>query len=64
MDTKKFERTKVDPTEKIVIEQTDEATLEQELRQQTKDELLRRLNFEETDPDVIKLIKKVLKTKA
>ena len=29
----------------------------------TKDELLHRLNYEETDLDVIKLIKKILKTK-
>lgn len=65
MDNKKqFERTKVDPTEKIIVEQNDEILLEQQLRQLTKEELLRKLNFEETNPDVIRIIKKVLKTKA
>lgn len=57
-----IEKVKVQPTEKIVVEQNDD--LEQRLREMTKDELLHRLNFEETDPEVIKLIKKILKTKA
>lgn len=65
MDTKKqFERTKVEPTEKIIVEQNDEVLLEQQYRQLSKEELLRKLNFEETDPTRIAIIKKVLKTKA
>lgn len=57
-----IEKVKVQPTEKIEIEQND--NLEQELRELTKEELLHRLNFEETNPETIKLIKKILKTKA
>ncbi len=61
---KEFERTKVDPTENIVIQQNDDVELEQEFRQMTKDELLHKLNFEETDPHVIEIIKRVLRTKS
>ena len=57
-----IEKIKVQPTEKIEIQDNDD--LEQELREMTKEELLHRLNFEETDPEVIKLIKKILRTKA
>ncbi|MCQ2956966.1 MAG: hypothetical protein MJ233_03925 [Mycoplasmoidaceae bacterium] len=57
-----IEKVKVQPTEKIEVSQNDD--LEQELRELTKEELLHRMNYEETDPDVIKLIKKILKTKA
>lgn len=57
-----IEKIKVQPTEKIEIQDIDD--LEQELREMTKEELLHRLNFEETNPEVIKLIKKILKTKA
>ena len=53
---------KVDPTEKIIID--DDSSIESELRELTKDELLHRLNYEETNPKVIKLIKQILKTKA
>lgn len=58
-----IEKIKVQPTEKIDVHQ-DNDNLEDELRELTKDELLHRLNYEETDPEVIKLIKKILKTKA
>ncbi len=57
-----IEKIKVQPTEKIDVKSYD--NIEQELRQLTKDELLHRLTYDETDPDVIKLIKKILKTKA
>lgn len=57
-----IEKIKVQPTEKIEVVQDN--NLEQELRQMTKEELLHRLNYVETDPDNIKLIKKILKTKA
>ncbi|MCQ2957252.1 MAG: hypothetical protein MJ233_05565 [Mycoplasmoidaceae bacterium] len=57
-----IEKVKVQPTEKIEVSQNDD--LEQELRELTKEELLHRMNYEETDPEVIKLIKKILKTKA
>lgn len=56
------EKIKVDPTEKIIIEDND--SVEQQLRELSKEELLHRLNFEESNPDTIKLIKKILKTKA
>jgi len=53
---------KVTPTEVIIIDDITET--EEELRQLSKEELLHRLNFEETNPETIKLIKKVLKDKA
>ncbi|MBQ0045501.1 MAG: hypothetical protein KBS35_01265 [Mycoplasma sp.] len=58
-----IEKIKVQPTEKIDVYQNDD-NLEDELRELTKEELLHRLNYEETDPEVIQLIKKILKTKA
>lgn len=57
-----IEKIKVQPTEKIEVSHNN--NLESELRQLTKEELLHRMNYEETDPEVIKLIKKILKTKA
>ncbi|XQP55988.1 MAG: hypothetical protein ACOQNY_01150 [Mycoplasmoidaceae bacterium] len=57
-----IEKVKVEPTEKIDIDQDDD--LEQTLREMTREELLHRLNYEETNPDTIALIKKILKTKA
>lgn len=57
-----IEKIKVQPTEKIDVKSYD--NIEQELRQLTKEELLHRLTYDETDPDVIKMIKKILKTKA
>jgi len=54
------EKIKVDLTEKIII-QDDMA--EQELREMSREELLHRLNFDETNPETIKLIKKILKDK-
>ncbi|MCQ3908907.1 MAG: hypothetical protein MJ200_05275 [Mycoplasmoidaceae bacterium] len=57
-----IEKIKVQPTEKIVVEQDD--NYEQTLRELTKEELLHKLNYEETNPERIKLIKKILKTKA
>ncbi|MCQ3908611.1 MAG: hypothetical protein MJ200_03590 [Mycoplasmoidaceae bacterium] len=56
-----IEKIKVQPTEKIEVEQDD--NYEQTLRELTKEELLHKLNYEETDPEKIKLIKKILKTK-
>lgn len=56
-----IEKVKVDPTEVINVHQNND--IEQELREMTKDELLHRLNYEETNLEIIKLIKKVLKTK-
>jgi len=55
------EKIKVDPTEMIIID--DDSSIEQELREMSRDELLHRLNFEESNPDTIKLIKKILKDK-
>lgn len=57
-----IEKIKVELTEKINVDQDE--NLEQELRELTKEELIHRLNYEETDPEVIALIKKILKTKA
>ncbi len=57
-----IEKVKVQPTEEIEVEQDND--LEQELRELTKEELLHRMTYEETNPEVIKLIKKILKTKA
>lgn len=57
-----IEKIKVQPTEKIVVEQND--NFEDEMRQLTKEELLHKLSYEETDPERIRIIKKVLKTKA
>lgn len=57
-----IEKVKVEPTEKIDIDQDDD--LEQTLREMTREELLHRLNYEETNPNTIALIKKILKTKA
>lgn len=60
--SKKIEKTDIDPTLKIIIpNQKDD--IENELRELTKEALLQRLNFEETDPKVIKLIKKIIKEK-
>ena len=57
-----IEKVKVQPTEKIEVEQNDD--FEQELRELSREELLHKLNYEETDPERIAIIKKVLKTKA
>lgn len=57
-----IEKVKVQPTEKIEVEQNDD--FEQELRELSRDELLHKLNYEETDPERIAIIKKVLRTKA
>lgn len=57
-----IEKIKVQPTEKIIIEDND--AFEDELREMTKEELLHKLTYEETDPERIKIIKKVLRTKA
>ena len=51
---------KVEDTQVIVINDND---IEADLRELTKDELLHKLNYEVTDPDTIKLIKKILKDK-
>ena len=57
-----IEKIKVQPTEEIIIDQDD--NLEDTLRQLTKEELYHRLKYDATDPQEIKLIKKILKTKA
>lgn len=57
-----IEKIKCQPTEEIVV--NEDYDLEAELRELTKDELLHRLNYEASDPEEIKLIKKILKTKA
>lgn len=57
-----IEKLKVQPTERIDIDTTND--IEDELRQLSKEELLYRLNYVETDPTIIKLIKKIIKTKA
>ena len=57
-----IEKLKAEPTEKIVI--NDNETYEDEIRGYTKEELLHMLNYDETDPERIKIIKKVSKTKA
>jgi len=59
---KSIERTKIDATQKIIIEPSKD-NIEQELREMTREALLQRLNFEETDPKVIKLIKQIIKEK-
>lgn len=61
-----IERIKLTPTTQITTEDLkveDIAKIEQELRQMTIDELLYRLNYEENDPKVMKLIKKIIKEK-
>jgi len=59
---KNIKKTKVDATQAIVVPQ-EEGNIEQQLREMTKEALIRRLNFEETDPKIIKLIKKIIKEK-
>jgi len=59
---KKLNRTEIDATEVITIPQ-EEDNIEQQLREMTVEALIRRLNFEETDPKVVKLIKKIIKEK-
>jgi len=59
---KNIKKTKVDTTQAIVVPQ-EEGNIEQQLREMTKEALIRRLNFEETDPKIIKLIKKIIKEK-
>jgi len=54
------EKIKVDATEMIIIE---DDMAEDELRELSREELLHRLNFDETNPETIKLIKKILKEK-
>ena len=59
-----FERIKVDKTQNIVFETNkDLEDIEKELRSLTKKELIYRLNFEESDPKIIKLIKEIIKEK-
>ncbi|MBQ6970716.1 hypothetical protein IJQ19_04030 [bacterium] len=61
-----IERIKLTPTSQISIEDLkveDIAKIEQELRQMTIDELLYRLNYEENDTKIMKLIKKIIKEK-
>jgi len=59
---KKLNKTVVDPT--VVITVPHEADdIEQQLREMTIEALIKRLNFEETDPKVCKLIKKIIKEK-
>jgi len=60
--SKELKRTEINPTEKIIVPE-EKDTLEQELRSMTKEQLIDRLNYEETDPKVIKLIKKIIKEK-
>lgn len=61
--SKEMSRIKVDPTQVIDVEEDSEAAIEAELREMDKQALLQRLNFEESDPKIIKLIKKILKEK-
>lgn len=56
-----IEKIKVTPTDKIEVNQND--TFEDEMRELTREELLYRLANVETDPENIKIIKKVLKSK-
>lgn len=56
-----IEKIKVQPTEEIVIDKNDH--FEDDMRELTREELLHKLNYEETDPERIRIIKKVLKTK-
>lgn len=61
-----IERIKLTPTSQISTEDLkveDITKIEQELRQMTIDELLYRLNYEENDPKIMKLIKKIIKEK-
>ena len=61
-----IERIKLTPTSQITnddLKVEDIAKIEQELRQMTKEELLYRLNYEENDHKIIKLIKKIIKEK-
>lgn len=61
-----IERIKLTPTSQISTEDLkveDIAKIEQELRQMTIDELLYRLNYEENDAKIMKLIKKIIKEK-
>jgi len=60
-----FERIKVDKTQQVVFESDskDIKDIEKELRELDKKELIYRLNFEESDPKIIKLIKEILKSK-
>lgn len=60
--SKEIEKVKVDPTEKIEVDEIDD--YEQELRELTREELLHKLNYEETNPEKIAIIKKILRTKA
>jgi len=59
---KNIKKTKIDATQAIVVPQEND-NIEQQLREMTKEALIRRLNFEETDPKIIKLIKKIIKEK-
>ena len=56
-----IEKIKVQPTEKIEIKQND--NFEDEMRELSREELLHRLSYDETDPERIRIIKKVLKSK-
>lgn len=56
-----FARIKIDKTQQIIF--ATDSNIEQELSQLSRKDLEYRLNFEETDPQVIKLITKFLKTK-
>ena len=55
------EKIKVDPTEKIII--NDNESIEEQYAHMSKEELYHLLNYVETDHERIKLIKKILKTK-
>ncbi|MCQ2748103.1 MAG: hypothetical protein MJ223_02485 [Mycoplasmoidaceae bacterium] len=57
-----IEKLKAEATEKITVNNNE--TYEDEIRGYTKEELLHMLNYDETDPERIRIIKKVLKTKA
>lgn len=63
MSDKTCEKIKIDATEKIIVHD-DLDTIEQELRELSKEELVYRLKYEEEDPEIIKLIKKIIKDKA
>ncbi len=55
------EKIKVDPTEKIII--NDNESIEQQYVHMSREELYHLLNYVETDPERIKIIKRILKTK-
>lgn len=56
------EKILVTDTEKIILDD-DSDSFESEMRELSREELLYKLNYEESDPEKIKIIKKVLKDK-